>query len=400
MRNVLSKALICGVLASTTIMVNCQKAPSRGVRAGTDGGSQATTSVAPKIGACTDEIIEQLQSRKAAVTALTAAIAAANASISSSESATPTAAGAEAACEVKVVESIKQDLLSKAADLYSTTRAVAASIRAISVNNAPADGCKGSDIANAESSDEAEYTIQNMIVENLRLGQATRGLVCQATDLEQPLEGEARTGTPEEGGAPPAEETPAPPSDEVTPPPAEETPAPAPAPANPESSAQPLEAAQVLVVSADLAGVLARTTADSNKYLVSGEIKTGDNQQQTRDTANSTNTLCKISTSGGELNANDELKVEAIDSDDAAGGLKVASVMLNTIPAAPAQGAEATPPKTYILSCNVARGVDPAKGVRASLGDLVTINAPAAATPPTADAPAPPPAQPPAPTTP
>lgn len=398
MRNVLSKALICGVLASTIIMVNCQKAPSRGVRAGTDGGNQATTNVAPKIGVCTEEIIEQLQARKAAVTALTAAIAAANASISSSESATPTAAGAEAACEVKVVESVKQDLLSKAADLYSTTRAVAASIRAISVNNAPADGCKGSDIANAESSTEVEYKIQEMIVENLRLGQATRGLVCQATDLEQPLEGEARTGTPEEGGEPPSEETPAPPSDEATPPPAEETPAPA--PANPESSAQPLEAAQVLVVSADLAGVLARTTADSNKYLVSGEIKTGDNQQQTRDTANSTNTLCKISTSGGELNANDELKVEAIDSDDADGGLKVASVMLNTIPAAPEAGAEATPPKTYILSCNVARGVDPAKGVRASLGDLVTINAPAAATPPPADAPAPPPAEPPAPTTP
>lgn len=382
MRNVLSKALLCGVLASTVIMVNCQKAPSRGVRAGTDDG-QAKTNVAAKIGTCTDEIIAQLRSRAESIVALNAAIAEANQARSESP-------------DNSIGEPVKQNLLSKASDVAAADSAVVASIQALQVSGAPADGCNGSDIA-PNSTAKKDYVIQEMAMERQRLAQAVRGLTGQSSDLDAPPAGEdgdSRGGTPApEEGAPPVEDPAPPPVEDPAPPPAD-TPAPppaeTPAPANPESSAQALEAAQVMVVSADLAGVLARTTADSSKYLVSGEIKTGDNQQQTRDAADSTKTLCKVSTSGGELTANAELKVEAIDSDDADGGLKVASVMLNTIPAAPATGEEATPPKTYILSCNVARGVEPAKGVRASLGELVTINAPAAPMTPDAAPPAPP----------
>lgn len=58
MKNLLSKSLLCGVLASTFLIVNCQKAPNRAVKAEVTPPAKLT---AVKSAACTDQVTKELQ---------------------------------------------------------------------------------------------------------------------------------------------------------------------------------------------------------------------------------------------------------------------------------------------------------------------------------------------------
>ncbi len=55
MKNSLTKTLLCGVMASTFLLANCQKAPSRGVKAGSPGVADQKTGALAKSVACTDD---------------------------------------------------------------------------------------------------------------------------------------------------------------------------------------------------------------------------------------------------------------------------------------------------------------------------------------------------------
>lgn len=66
MKNSLSKTLLCGVLASTFFLINCQKAPSRGVKAGTGAASPAAQTEAQKLAGkvvvdCSDSFLKALE---------------------------------------------------------------------------------------------------------------------------------------------------------------------------------------------------------------------------------------------------------------------------------------------------------------------------------------------------
>jgi hypothetical protein len=61
MKNSLSKALLCGVVASTFILVNCQKAPNRGVKAQVGAGTSADKLAGKKVAECTPSFLSVLK---------------------------------------------------------------------------------------------------------------------------------------------------------------------------------------------------------------------------------------------------------------------------------------------------------------------------------------------------
>jgi hypothetical protein len=61
MKNLLSKSLLCGVLASTFLIVNCQKAPNRAVTAKVTPPAKPT---AAKSAACSEDAIKEAKSAK------------------------------------------------------------------------------------------------------------------------------------------------------------------------------------------------------------------------------------------------------------------------------------------------------------------------------------------------
>lgn len=71
MKNSLSKTLLCGVMASTFLLINCQKAPSRGVKADAGGGAAATEDIQTKLAGkvvaeCTDSFLKPLEEARVA----------------------------------------------------------------------------------------------------------------------------------------------------------------------------------------------------------------------------------------------------------------------------------------------------------------------------------------------
>jgi hypothetical protein len=72
MKNQLSNMLLAGVIASTFLMVNCQKAPSKSVKADNANQNAKTDDTSVMADACTDEALAALNSRKAAYDALKA----------------------------------------------------------------------------------------------------------------------------------------------------------------------------------------------------------------------------------------------------------------------------------------------------------------------------------------
>ena len=58
MKNSLSKTLLCGIMATSFILANCQKAPNRGVKAGAPGaGVTDQVDTTQKIVACTPDYL-------------------------------------------------------------------------------------------------------------------------------------------------------------------------------------------------------------------------------------------------------------------------------------------------------------------------------------------------------
>ena len=82
MKNTLTKTLLCGVLASTFFLINCQKAPSRGVKAGTGAGAAQTQQEklsGKSVVDCTDIFIKALDEARVAKDKILANVKAAKA---------------------------------------------------------------------------------------------------------------------------------------------------------------------------------------------------------------------------------------------------------------------------------------------------------------------------------
>ncbi len=81
MKNSLSKTLLCGVLASTFFLINCQKAPSRGVKADSAAGTSAQTLEQKIVGkvsvACSDTFIKSIEDSRLVRTKIEANVKAA-----------------------------------------------------------------------------------------------------------------------------------------------------------------------------------------------------------------------------------------------------------------------------------------------------------------------------------
>ena len=71
MNNLLSKTLLCGVIASSFVLINCQKAPNRPVKSGVDTLAKPQ---AAKMAACSDNMITALEARKALKTEIEALV--------------------------------------------------------------------------------------------------------------------------------------------------------------------------------------------------------------------------------------------------------------------------------------------------------------------------------------
>ncbi len=74
MKNLLSKAMLCGVLASTVVLVNCQKAPNKPVKPTVNQAGKVQGADAAKMTLCTADMLKEIASTKEASAKLADAI--------------------------------------------------------------------------------------------------------------------------------------------------------------------------------------------------------------------------------------------------------------------------------------------------------------------------------------
>lgn len=176
MKNALSNALLCGVLASTFILVNCQKPPDRGVRANISPNARA--SAQPKLATCNDAALAAINVRKPLVEQAWQRIRAS----------TP-----------PLDDASKQELQNIATQLNEATTAAVAAIQALQADGgAQAEGCKEIDAAN-NNREVAQYTIADMQTENRRIGSSIEQLTQTTNPLVQaPSDDATQAETPVE----------------------------------------------------------------------------------------------------------------------------------------------------------------------------------------------------------
>ncbi len=127
MNNLLSKRLLCGVIATSFFLINCQKAPNRPVKPSTDGNGKIAATA--KTVDCTPDMITALTER----TTLRADI--------DNLTKDPTKLGAPE----------KENLQKLINDLYAKSKAAYDLIKAAKVATAAADSCKQPDPQNAKT---------------------------------------------------------------------------------------------------------------------------------------------------------------------------------------------------------------------------------------------------------
>lgn len=342
MKNLFSKALLCGVLASSFAIVNCQKAPSLGVKAQTDG--TANTNVAPKIGTCSDAAVSAVSARKTALDALKAELAKDNSNLD---------------------DPGKQNIVNLANDLAAKSRAAIAAIRAIQVQGASADSCTVADPANPGKN--ITNNIQAMIDENKSLGSAVFGVTNKANDLQNFVEAPSRPASgdptqvqpqvlPDEGGA--ATNTSGDASSVSTNTSADQQ------EVATEMSATPVLENQTLIASKDLAEASNQPNSQSKKYFEAGVVKT-DASTEIRDKSLARDkSICIINATAGNLAANSEIKILSIIPAVAAEGIATVSMS--------AKSRDGSQDEAYGMTCYVAHGVtDTGKAIGSALGSLI-----------------------------
>ena len=152
MKNVLSKSLLCGVLATSFLIINCQKAPSRPIKSGGGDGSGKITAL--KIGDCTPAAVTALTARDAALKTLKA----------------------EADKKPTDVDG-KKKLDDLAKDLEAKTKAVSDEITKIKVGNDKADGCKVTDADKKVTT----YELPALNAETLKMSKIVQGITGSST---------------------------------------------------------------------------------------------------------------------------------------------------------------------------------------------------------------------------
>lgn len=127
MNTLLSKRLLYGVLATSFILINCQKAPSRPVNSLNDKNGKQTA--VEKTTACDENMVKLLIDRKAITDQITAILA----------------------DKSKIDVAQKEKLQQLANDLYLKSKDLFDAIRAQKIANAPAEACKQVDPKDAKN---------------------------------------------------------------------------------------------------------------------------------------------------------------------------------------------------------------------------------------------------------
>lgn len=307
MKNTLSKALLCGVLASSFLLVNCQKAPNRGVKADTDPNAKGSS--VPTVAARCDE------------NALTA-INARNQAAETLQNSLRTAARPPDA-------DTKQRLTNEAEDLNTKTQAAKQAISALKVGDANANACTEQDPAD-QTKVKATHIIAQMDNQN-------RQLAAQVTDLTG--EPNALTQTPAEGS--PNQQL------EVI-------------PEVPEISIA--VGSEMVIAKEELATILKDARSkDGESFIVNAALQSGSGNYQAA-LADNSKTVCKVDVAAQNAAVDSELKVLAVEP-STANDRMILTVNLQVSN----EGGLST---LSCAIANASRATAPA-AVRAALGDMI-----------------------------
>lgn len=159
MNNLLSKTLLCGVIATSFVLINCQKAPNRPVKSGVDPLAKPQ---AAKMAACSDNMVTALEARKA----LKAEIEALVKEDKDKKAAANNAAGAGLSeAQKEELQTKINDLAKKSSDLYALLRAGPQAKAAAEAAAPPAvgafDGCTQLDTATQKTAEHKIEVLQN-----------------------------------------------------------------------------------------------------------------------------------------------------------------------------------------------------------------------------------------------
>lgn len=161
MKPIFSRALVCGILASSFFIINCQKAPSRGVKAQTaDPNAKQTATQLP---VCNDAVKAARDARKPLLSEIKQIVDA------------QAVAGATALDDDKKVE-----LHDKTNELDAKTSDLIQKIRALGANGVMADGCK---LVGTPAEGEVPVKIADLIKEDKELAEKVSQLTGQSNNI-------------------------------------------------------------------------------------------------------------------------------------------------------------------------------------------------------------------------
>ncbi|MBC7419277.1 MAG: hypothetical protein H7328_00990 [Bdellovibrio sp.] len=247
MKNSLSKTLLCGVLASTFLLVNCQKAPSRGVKAGTTEGVADKTAAVQKIVECTPEYLTAFKATGAQLDKVSKQVEALNLKVKTE----------------KISEVEKSDLtkdLLELTNLKKSSDAAAAKLK-------DADGCNV--VMDAKGTKKA-IIFKDLQAAPLALGTKVATLTGEENDLSKADKEKKAQDLLEKG-------------------------------------AKSLSAGMELLVGKILADALDDSQKDGASYFITGQLKTdGGFKVATEDKKI---TVCYVTLTGGKVDEKSKLKI-------------------------------------------------------------------------------------------
>ena len=178
MNNLLSKTLLCGVIATSFVLINCQKAPNRPVKSGIDPLAKPQ---AAKMAACSDNMITALDARKALKAEIETLIKEHKDKLAAANNAA--GAGLDDGQKEQLQTKINE-LAKKSSDLYSLLRAGPQANPAATAAPPAAGGFDGCAQADAKDPKKTiEFKIQILEDEDRKLGV----VVSQITGLDNDI---------------------------------------------------------------------------------------------------------------------------------------------------------------------------------------------------------------------
>ena len=154
----MSKSLLCGVIATSFLLMNCQKAPNRPVTAdkGAPNGNAASSD---DMGNCSDDIVKLIQDQGAAIKAMDGL----------SKNLTALKATTPMTPEVQTqIDALKLQIETKANELDTLTKGMTAKIRAIKVGDQAGIGCNEVKMVDGKPGKPAPHKISELIEDQRR----------------------------------------------------------------------------------------------------------------------------------------------------------------------------------------------------------------------------------------